>query len=459
MTTRFSWLTVLSGLVWLCAAGSAAGQAETNTEGDAAGSEAGEAPEQPESAAAAGSGDEGAPPGESGSDTDEAAPPAGGQGAESEPLPEESAPEMAQSGAAAPGKAPGLVSTVLVRSAGESGVGVVVHSARHVVAPFHVVARGREVQVRLQDGTEIAATPVAVDEKQGLALLELNRDAASLEPTPLASGAPAAGTAVSVQQPVHVHRHHHHELRWAKVKGEVATEGEGTILVASPVEARRGAAVVDSSGRLVGMARHGGWGKKQGLTPLISAETLGSFVKEGKDSTEPYDGHFRPFVRFGWSGQFRFDDGSSDDFNLHGPTFTFGMLFRDRWTIELDANFLFLDFGDDNAALKQDINSYQAELTVGHRFLLTDAGTPTRVYFTPSIGGLVDWTRTEVEQLQADGMGGFTVAETEDDDVFFRPVAKLAFTLFGHLELAASAQIDIEDPDETRFGIFAGFGY
>jgi len=62
------------------------------------------------------------------------------------------------------------------------GSGVIIDAAGLVLTNYHVVRRASKLQVRLWDGAQCSAVPIALDETNDLALLRLNVDGAQKKP-------------------------------------------------------------------------------------------------------------------------------------------------------------------------------------------------------------------------------------------------------------------------------------
>jgi S1-C subfamily serine protease len=343
-----------------------------------------------------------------------------------------------------PAEAPSMPSAqvVRVRSAGSAATGVFAVSSRYVLTHANVVERGRNVQVETPEGNRYEATVRVMAEDQSLAVLEVG-GASDIPALPIAE-APDQGGRVSVQQPWSAGSSR--GTAAVDVPGQIAGRNGDVLLIASPLDAQRGAAVVGPEG-LVGIVLSSGGG----VIRAASAERLRPIIERAPESEE-YTGKARFFLRAGWNFQVRPDD----DFTAHGPTLALGGVLKDRWVAELGFTPLLFDTADDDLSFRTNADGYLFDLYLGYRIHASPPSWPA-IYVTPAIGGVVEIFSLETKQL---AVAGGTVSELEtvirDDEVTVMPAVRLGITL-GGLELTAAAQIDTENPERTRGAIFLGF--
>ena len=197
-------------------------------------------------------------------------------------------------------------SVVRIDTAGGVGAGFVFHTRSHIATALHVVAAGRDIQVRPFGGDPRSARVVAYDSDHDLAILLLDEPLAESTPLPVAELPTVGQRAYVVGHPfapqVAIDRRLKGLLDWSLSAGVVSAFNDDIIQVDAPVNAgNSGGPIVDGEGRLLGVVS---FEIRQSDGPgfAIAAVRLTDLVTE-IDEDSSFWGQWSGNVGLGWSSR------------------------------------------------------------------------------------------------------------------------------------------------------------
>jgi len=349
-----------------------------------------------------------------------------------------------------------------VESAGSLGAGFLFHSNEHVATAFHVIELGRDVTVKTIDERSFAASVVAVDRSNDLAILKLDKPAAGFTPLRAASGpAPALGTPVLVIGHPHANESSgklEGLLYWSVSQGIISGRGKNLLQTDAAVNpGNSGGPMLGCDGRLLGVVSAKLFA--EGIGFIIPARRLAMLTSK-IGSQGNYQGRLRLNLALGMLIH------ADPDELMLGGSVGLGLVAFDRWSVLLRYGQLAAIVQPTPAPSVVDQWSSRSvgELQVDHRWLLK--GGLWSVHLNAGVGAAIASYRSGHKSIHVsfvdpacaagDCRFSTTVDEDEEGELQAWPLIGLGVQIAGSADLSYGLMMNVDSFGDSVHRVLLG---
>jgi hypothetical protein len=356
-------------------------------------------------------------------------------------------------------------SVIRIDTGGGLGAGFLFIDPRLAATAYHVVSQGRPIEVTLQDGTVMSAEVVATDPGNDVAIIELERPVAGLQPllpgflAQLKLGAPVI--VIGHPHALDVSGREEGLLNWSVSQGIISGVGSHQLQTDAAVNpGNSGGPLIDCHGRVLGVVSAKLYAEGIGFViPIDRVQTLA-----GNIGRVPPD-----FDTFQFSLGLSLAIHASSDATFAGFGVGLSAIVYDTWVATFRAGALW-STGDEEmepGLLDRSLSRTMLALDLAYRRLVFTKPFP--LYAGISLGGAVgrnaEHRRTLNAQLVPAGCAGadcdvpITVTETDRQEWMGWPSVGATLNVGGVLAASYAFLPDVTNLDASLHRVLIGFAF